>query len=153
MLLLVFVMDKKMLGKSRVGKVTRVRTVCPFCGTGCGINLHVAGEKVIGVSPDWTAPANQGSLCVKGQFGVDFIHSPDRLTNPLIRRNGRLTEASWEQAYGLIVEKFRQIKEESGPDALVFWSSARATSESNYLMQKFARAVIGTNNIDNCART
>lgn len=146
-------MDKKMLGKAKAGEVSKVRTICPFCGTGCGINLHVAKGKVIGVTPDWTAPANEGALCVKGQFGIDFIHSPDRLTTPLIRQNGKLTEATWEKAYDLIVSKFSQIKKESGPTAFVLWSSARGTSESNYLMQKFARAVIGTNNIDNCART
>ncbi len=146
-------MDRKMLGKAVAEEVTKVRTICPFCGTGCGINLHVARGKVVGVTPDWSAPANNGSLCIKGQFGVDFIHSPDRLTTPLIRRNGQLTEATWDEAYDLIVSKFNQIKGESGPQAFTFWSSARSTSESNYLMQKFARAVIGTNNIDNCART
>lgn len=146
-------MDKKMLGKARADEVTKVRSVCPFCGTGCGINLHVARGEVIGVTPDWTAPANDGSLCVKGQFGTDFIHSPDRLTTPLIRRDGKLVESSWEEAYDLIVDKFTRIKKESGADAFAFWSSSRGTSESNYLMQKFARAVIGTNNIDNCART
>ena len=146
-------MDKKRLGKARAEEIAKVRSVCPFCGTGCGMELHVAHGQVVGVTPDWSAPANEGSLCVKGQFGTDFIHHPDRLRSPLIRRNGRLTEASWDEAYDLIVRKFRQIKEESGPDAFALWSSARGTSESNYLMQKLARAVIGTNNIDNCART
>lgn len=146
-------MDRKMLGRAKAEEVTKVRTICPYCGTGCGINLHVAGGKVIGVTPDWTSPASQGSLCVKGQFGMDFIHSPDRLTTPLVRRNGKLTEATWEEAYDLIVRRFSQIRSESGPDAFVFWASGRATNESNYLMQKFARAVIGTNSIDNCART
>lgn len=146
-------MDRKMLGKARAAEVTKVRTICPFCGTGCGINLHVAQGKVIGVTPDWTAPANNGSLCVKGQFGTDFIHSPDRLTTPLIRRHGQLTETSWEETHDLIVSKFSQIRRESGPGAFAFWSSSRATSEANYLMQKFARAVISTNNVDNCART
>jgi formate dehydrogenase alpha subunit len=146
-------MDKKMKGRARAEEVTKVRSVCPFCGTGCGINLHVAGGHVIGVTPDWSAPANRGSLCVKGQFGVDFIHSPERLTAPLIRRNGAFHEASWEEAYGLVAATFAHIKNESGPGAFAFWSSSRGTSESNYLMQKFARAVIGTNNIDNCART
>lgn len=145
--------DKKMLGKARAEEVARVRSVCPFCGTGCGINLHVARGEVIGVTPDWQAPANEGSLCVKGQFGTDFIHHPDRLTAPLVRKNGKFIEASWNEAYDLIVEKFTRIKNESGPGAFAFWSSSRGTSESNYLMQKFARAVIGTNNIDNCART
>ncbi len=96
---------------------------------------------------------SRGSLCVKGQFGLDFIHRPDRLTTPLIRRDGALQPASWEEAYDLIARQFTAIKTESGPEAFAFWSSARGTSEANYLMQKFARAVIGTNNIDNCART
>ncbi len=145
--------NRKMLGKATADEVEKVRTVCPFCGTGCGINLHVARGKVIGVTPDWDAPVNDGSLCVKGQFGMDFIHSPDRLTSPLIRRNGTFAEVSWDEAYDLIAARFSQIKRESGADAFAFWSSSRGTSESNYLMQKFARAVIGTNNIDNCART
>lgn len=146
-------MDRKMAGKARADEVTEVHTVCPFCGVGCGINLRVAGGKVIGVTPDPDSPASEGSLCVKGQFGTDFIHSPDRLTTPLIRRDGELTPATWDEAYELITDRFNRIKRESGPDAFALWSSARATSESNYLMQKLARAVIGTNNIDNCART
>jgi predicted molibdopterin-dependent oxidoreductase YjgC len=146
-------MDRKMLGKARADEVTRVRTVCPFCGTGCGINLNVAGGNVIGVTPDWDSPASEGALCVKGQFGTDFVHSPDRLTSPLIRRDGRLVEATWDEAYDLVAARFRQVREESGPSAFALWSSARATSEANYLMQKLARGVIGTNNIDNCART
>ena len=146
-------MNKKMKGQARAREVTEVRTVCPFCGTGCGINLHVARGKVIGVTPDWTAPANRGALCVKGQFGIDFVHSAERLTAPLIRRNGDFHEASWEEAYDYVTQRFARIRAESGPGTFAFWSSSRGTSESNYLMQKFARAVIGTNNIDNCART
>ncbi len=146
-------MDRKMLGQARAKDVTEVRSICPYCGVGCGIILNVADGKVIGVTPDWSSPASAGSLCVKGQFGTDFIHSADRLTVPLIRRNGVLEPATWDEAYSLIVSKFSQIKRESGPNAFALWSSARATSESNYLMQKVARAVIGTNNIDNCART
>lgn len=133
--------------------VERVRTICPYCGTGCGIELHVAAGKVVDITPDWSAPANQGSLCVKGQFGLDFIHHPDRLTTPLVRRNGRLAPASWDEAYGLIVERFQEIKRQSGPNAFALWASGRATNEANYLLQKMGRAVVGTNNIDNCART
>jgi formate dehydrogenase alpha subunit len=146
-------MDRKMAGKARADEVSEVRTICPFCGVGCGINLRVAGGKVIGVTPDRGSPASEGSLCVKGQFGTDFIHSRDRLTTPLVRRNGDLEPATWDEAYNLIADRFNWIKRESGPDAFALWSSARATNESNYLMQKLARAVIGTNNIDNCART
>lgn len=145
--------DRKMAGRARADEITKVKTICPFCGTGCGIELNVAGGKVVGVTPDWSAPANRGALCVKGQFGMDFIHSRDRLTTPLVRRGGVLVEATWDEAFGIIVDRFNQVKRESGPGAFAFWSSARATSESNYLMQKLARAVIGTNNVDNCART
>lgn len=146
-------MDRKLLGKATAAEVTKVRTVCSYCGTGCGIELHVANGRVIGITPDWTSPVNQGSLCVKGQFGVGYIHSPERLTTPLIRRNGELTPASWNEAYDLIAETFGRIKRESGPSGFALWSSSRSTNESNYLFQKLARAVIGTNNVDNCART
>lgn len=135
-------------------KRRKVSTICPYCGTGCGIELHVSEDRLLGVTPVSGSPANEGSLCVKGQFGLDFIHSPDRLTRPLIRGgDGTLHESTWGEAYDLVAHRFTQIKDESGPNALTFWSSSRSTTESNYLMQKFARAVIGTNNIDNCART
>ena len=146
-------MDRKRMGKAKAEEVERVRTTCPYCGTGCGIELNVAHGEVVGVTPDWGAPANEGALCVKGQFGMDFIHSSDRLTTPLIRRNGTFEEASWDEALNLVAEKFNQIKAESGPDAFTLWSSSRSTNEANYMVQKLARAVIGTNNVDNCART
>lgn len=130
-----------------------VQTVCPFCGTGCTLLLDVAGERLVGARGDPTSPVSRGSLCVKGQFGWDFVHSPERLTTPLVRRNGELRPATWEEAYEIITPRFSAIRNAYGPDAMVFWSSARATSEANYLFQKFARAVIGTNNVDNCART
>jgi formate dehydrogenase alpha subunit len=145
--------DKKMYGKARAEEVTRVPTVCNFCGTGCGIYLHVAGGEVIGTTPDFSAPANEGALCVKGQFAWDFIHSPDRLTTPMIKADGRFREATWDEALDLVTSRFRDIKERHGPDAFCLWASARTVSEANYLFQKFSRAVIGTNNVDNCART
>ena len=145
--------DKKMSGKARAGEVARVPTVCNFCGTGCGIYLHVAGGRVIGVTPDFQAPANEGALCVKGQFAWDFIHSPERLTAPLIKVDGRFRHATWDEALDLIASRFRDTRERHGPDAFCLWASARAVSEANYLFQKLARAVIGTNNVDNCART
>ncbi len=139
--------------QGREWEFTKVSTVCPYCGVGCNIELNVRENRIVKVTPSANVEVNQGQLCVKGKFGMDFVHSPDRLTTPLIRRNGELTEASWEEAYNLITSRFSEIKSESGPDAFVFWASGRATNESNYMMQKFARAVIGTNNIDNCART
>src|SRR3972149_9537678 len=122
-------------------------------GPGGGIILHVAGGEVIGTTPDFAAPANEGALCVKGQFAWDFIHSPDRLTTPLIKADGRFREATWDEALGLVASRFRDTKERHGPDAFCLWASARTGSEPNYLFQKFSRAVIGTNNVDNCART
>jgi len=145
--------DRKMFGKAKAEEVTRVPTVCNFCGTGCGIKLHVAGGEVIGTTPDFSSPANEGALCVKGQFAWDFIHSPDRLTAPLIKSGGGFREATWDEALDLVASRFRDIKERHGPDAFCLWASARTVSEANYLFQKFARAVIGTNNVDNCART
>ena len=145
--------DRKMFGKARAEEVTRVSTVCNFCGTGCGIFLHVANNRVIGTTPDFRAPANQGALCVKGQFAWDFIHSPDRLTTPLIKVDGRFREATWDEALELVASRFRDTKERHGPDAFCLWASSRTVSEANYLFQKLARAVIGTNNVDNCART
>ncbi len=144
--------DRKMPA-AEARDVEKVRTVCPFCGTGCGLALHVSRGRVIGSSPDWSSPASHGSLCVKGQFGTDFVHSPDRLTTPLVRENGGFRPVTWEEAYDRIAEAFGRVARESGPDAMTLWSSSRATNESNYLMQKFARGVLGTNNIDNCART
>ena len=95
---------------------------------------------------------NHGSLCVKGRFGFDFIHNKDRLKTPLIKENDRFREASWDEALDLVAERFTKIRDESGPDSLHVLTSARVTNEENYLAQKFARAVIGTNNVDHCAR-
>jgi predicted molibdopterin-dependent oxidoreductase YjgC len=95
---------------------------------------------------------NYGSLCVKGRFGYDFINHPDRLKTPLIKENGKFKEASWDEALNLVAEKLIGIKKDSGPDAIGVLCSARITNEENYVAQKFARAAIGTNNIDHCAR-
>lgn len=146
--------DLTRMGRVRASDLTAsVRTVCAFCGTGCGIRLDVAGDRVVGVRPDFTSPVSRGSLCVKGQFGWEFIHSSDRLTTPLVRADGKLRRATWDEALGVVADRLRSICDAYGPDSIVLWSSARATSEANYLFQKFARAVIGTNNVDNCART
>jgi predicted molibdopterin-dependent oxidoreductase YjgC len=130
-----------------------VRSVCPYCGTGCGVLIDVARDRIVGVRGDRESAVSRGSLCVKGQFGWEFVHSDDRLTTPLIRNGGKLVPVSWEQARDRVRERLTSIKEECGPDAVVFWSSSRATNEANYLFQKLARAALGTNNIDNCART
>lgn len=146
--------DLPRLGKAKATEITASpKTVCAFCGTGCTLHLDVAGDHIVGVRPDFDSPVSRGSLCVKGQFGWEFVHSPERLTTPLVRTNGTLSPATWEEAYAVIAERLGAIKTAHGPDAIVLWSSARATSEANYLFQKLARAVVGTNNIDNCART
>ena len=128
-----------------------MKTVCPYCGCGCILVLGTRGGRIVSVRGD-DSTHSQGQLCVKGRFGLDFVHSPDRLTTPLVRENGELREATWDEAYDLIAERLGSIKDASGPDSIVFFSSAKATNEANYLLQKMARAAIGTNNIDNCAR-
>ena len=131
----------------------KVRTTCPFCGVGCNFDLNVKDGKVIGVTSAPDSPVNGRLLCVKGRFGIDFIHSPQRLTTPLIRKNDKLEPASWDEALSLVADRFKQIKTKHGPDALAALSSARCTNEENYVLQKFMRAAIGTNSIDHCART
>jgi NADP-reducing hydrogenase subunit HndD len=129
-----------------------VVTVCPYCGVGCCMELRVRDGRIVGVRAGVPGSVNHYSLCAKGRFGLDFVHHPDRLTRPLIRRDGELVEATWDEALGEIAARLSAIKEESGPDAVAILSSAKATNEENYIVQKFARAVIGTNNIDHCAR-
>jgi len=135
----------------RYWETRAVRTTCSYCGVGCQIDLLVKDNKIVDVRPAY-GPSNKGLLCVKGKFAHGFVNSPDRLKKPLVRKNGRLEEVSWDEALNLIVEKLKEIKEKYGPDAIAAFSSARSTVEENYLMQKFMRAVIGTNNIDHCAR-
>ncbi len=131
----------------------KVKTTCPFCGVGCNYDLNVKAGKVIGVTSNLTSVVNGRLTCVKGRFGIDYIHSPERLTTPLIKRNGEFVPASWDEALTLIATKFSEIKSNHGADALAAISSARCVNEDNYIMQKFMRAVIGTNNVDHCART
>ena len=129
-----------------------VRTVCTYCGVGCNLNVKVVDGEVKGIEAPIDAEVNRGHTCVKGRYAFQFYNHPDRLNTPLIRKNGNLEPASWEEAYETIVSKFTEIKNEFGPDALAGISSSRCTNEENYLMQKFFRFVIGTNNIDGCAR-
>jgi NADP-reducing hydrogenase subunit HndD len=130
-----------------------VRTTCSYCGVGCQMHLHVREGRVVKVTGIEGLGPNYGRLCVKGRFGYDFIHDPERLKTPLIRTNGGgFREATWDEALGLIADRLGEIKEESGPDSIGVLSSARITNEENYLAQKLARAVLGTNNVDHCAR-
>jgi formate dehydrogenase alpha subunit len=131
----------------------KVKTTCPFCGVGCNFDLNVKNGKVLGVTSNPDSVVNRRLLCVKGRFGTDYIHSPERLTTPLIKENGSFREATWDEALDLVAGKLAAIKENCGSDAIAALSSARCVNEENYLMQKFMRAVVGTNNIDHCART
>ncbi|MFD1708595.1 formate dehydrogenase subunit alpha [Siminovitchia sediminis] len=136
----------------REERIKKTKTVCTYCGVGCSFDIWTKGRKILKVEPNAEAPANGISTCVKGKFGWDFVNSEDRLTKPLIREGETFREAEWDEALHLIAEKMTAIKEESGPHALGFISSSKCTNEESYLMQKLARGVIGTNNIDNCSR-
>jgi predicted molibdopterin-dependent oxidoreductase YjgC len=136
----------------RPWETRKVRTTCSYCGVGCQQDLHVKDNRVVQVTGVENTPPNHGSLCVKGRFGIDFIGSPERLTKPLIRENGALRESSWDEALGLVARRLGEVKAASGPDSIGVLTSARITNEENYIAQKFARAVLKTNNIDHCAR-
>jgi predicted molibdopterin-dependent oxidoreductase YjgC len=138
--------------KGRPWLVKRVWTTCSYCGCGCQFELNVMDNRVIGVTTDVDTGVNQGSLCVKGRFGYEFIGDENRLKKPLIKENGAFREASWDEALDLVAEKFKAIRDQHGPDAIAGLTSAKCTNEENFLFQKFMRAVIGTNNVDHCAR-
>jgi formate dehydrogenase major subunit len=137
----------------REWQISRVRTTCPLCGTGCNFDLNVVDGRVVGVTTSPDSPVNGEHLCVKGRFHTDMIHSPDRLKTPLIRKNGKLEEATWDEALGLVSRRFAEIRDRDGTEAFGALSSARCTNEDNWLMQKFVRVVMRTNNLDHCART
>jgi len=127
-----------------------VPTICPYCGTGCGLLLGVKDGKVVSVRGDKNNPTNSGQLCVKGRFGsFEFVNHPERLKKPLIKKNGKFEEVSWKEALDYVASK---LKPYIGTDQVACLSSAKCTNEENYLMQKFARAVLKTNNVDHCAR-
>ncbi len=138
--------------RSRPWMVNRVQTTCTYCGCGCQLELNTANDRIIGISSQDGEGTNQGSLCVKGRFGYEFIGSAERLTRPLIKKDGVLKEVEWDEALGLVAEKFTSLKAAHGADAIGGLSSARCTNEENYLFQKFIRGAIGTNNVDHCAR-
>jgi NADH dehydrogenase/NADH:ubiquinone oxidoreductase subunit G len=157
--------------KGRQKDIKEVDTVCPYCGVGCNITLHIKKNEVVRISSK-EETFNEGWLCVKGRFGYKFVNHPDRLKKPLIRIKNKegsrvqgfkdsdekldpfslFREASWDEAIDYIAERFKVIKETHGTDAVASLASARCTNEENYLFQKFMRAAIGTNNIDHCAR-
>ena len=131
----------------------KTRTICPYCGVGCSVDILTKNEKIVGIHPAMDGPANQGALCVKGQFAYDFVQHPDRLKTPLVRGDdGELHEATWEDALNKAAEGFRKANAEHGRHSIYGIASGRAPSEAAYLMQKFIRAGFGTNYIDNCSR-
>jgi predicted molibdopterin-dependent oxidoreductase YjgC len=159
--------EKDSARTGRAWQITKVTTTCPYCGVGCNFDLNVRDGKVVKVTSNWQAPANKGALCVKGRFGWQFLHSPDRLTKPLVKEavwkeakgtegtpsaRAGYVESSWDDALDLVASKLSHVRQTSGPDAIGVLSSAKCTNEENYLMQKMVRAVIGTNNVDHCAR-
>lgn len=137
--------DKTYTGTTK----TAVQTTCPFCGCGCSISLEVKDNHLVRVMPGRENENDHGTLCVRGSYGCDFIHSPDRLTGPLVKINGALGKASWENALERVAAEFQRIKGKYGPDSLAVIGSSRCTNEDNYVLQRFARSVLGTNNIYN----
>ncbi len=133
-------------------EIRKVKTVCTFCGCGCSITLNMKGDSIVEVTADPNEGPNFGNLCVKGRFGTGFVRHPDRLKTPLVRKGEYFWEVGWEEAISIVAQKFLEIKDKSGPDSLAGLSSAKCTNEENYLMQKFMRTVVGTNNVDHCAR-
>ena len=140
------------IGAGRTWEATRTPTICPYCGCGCTLILHVRNNRIIRVTGDPAAGISGGMLCVKGRFGFDFVSHGERLTQPLVRRDGSLQPASWDEALDLVARRLKEIRGAHGPDAVAGLSSAKCTNEENYVFQKFMRACVGTNNVDHCAR-
>jgi len=129
-----------------------ILTTCTYCGCGCGLFLEVLDGKVVGTLPQKDHAINQGGLCIKGWNAHEFIYDEGRLKKPLLRKNGSLEEVSWDEAFDTVATRLKKIRDENGPDSIAGLTSARCTNEENYLFQKWMRAVIGTNNVDHCAR-
>ena len=137
--------------KSVKGEET-TRTICTYCGVGCNLEVNTSNGEILSIEAPYDAKTNGGHTCLKGRYAFKFYNHPDRLRSPMIKRNGEFEEVSWDEAYDHIVSELNRIKENHGPDSIAGISSARTPNEENYLMQKFIRAVVGTNNIDCCAR-
>jgi predicted molibdopterin-dependent oxidoreductase YjgC len=135
------------------GEVSKTRTICPYCGVGCSVDILTKGDRIVAVQPAMDGPANRGALCVKGQFAWDHVQHDERLKTPLVRNEaGELVPASWDEALDRAAAGFAKAHRESGPHSIYAVASGRAPHESAYTMQKFVRASFGTNQIDNCSR-
>jgi len=146
---------KNAKGKGPYWELEKTKVVCTYCGVGCSVDMHTKDNKYVyslGTEENWEKQANKGMLCVKGRFGFDFLNREDRLKTPLIRKNGKLEEASWDEALDLVASKLGEIKSQHGKGSIGFFTSARISNEENYAVMRLARGVIGTNNIDHCAR-
>jgi formate dehydrogenase alpha subunit len=144
--------DRPSRGKGRSYEMKKVLTTCPYCGVGCNFYLNVKDGKIIKVTSAYDAPVNKGNLCIKGRYGYEFIQRADRIKTPLIRQGSTFREATWDEALDLIAKRFKEIIDRHGSDSVGAFSSARCTNEENYLLSKWVRAVVGSNNVDNCAR-
>ena len=156
--------DKLSYGLGRAHQIHKVTTTCSYCGVGCQFDLNVKDGRVVGVTSTPNAPVNGMALCVKGRYGFDYIHHPDRLLQPKVRRylldggrrekgdRGDWVEVDWDTALNITAQKLSAARDTFGPDSVGVLASAKCTNEENYLMNKFTRQVMGTNNIDHCAR-
>ncbi len=147
--------DKKALrAKDSPGEIKKTRSVCPYCGVGCAVDILSKEDKVVGIQPAMDGPANEGALCIKGQYAFDFVNHPDRLKKPMIRKeDGTFREAEWEEALQLAANGFKNVAEKYGRHSIYGIASGRAPHEAAYTMQKFIRSNFGTNYIDNCSRS
>jgi formate dehydrogenase alpha subunit len=138
--------------QGRDWELKKIPTLCSYCGVGCTLVLNVKDNQVLKVTSEKDLGVNKGWTCVKGRFGFDYIHSPDRLTEPLIREGEKFRPASWDEALNRVAEGLKKVEAEHGADAIAVLVSAKCTNEENYLLQKLARAALSTNNVDHCAR-
>ncbi|QDU65182.1 Putative formate dehydrogenase [Planctomycetes bacterium Pla86] len=143
---------RSMEAQDQPGEFEKTRSICPYCGVGCSVDILTKNEKIVGVQPAMDGPANLGALCVKGQFGWDWVDSDERLTQPLVRKDGKLVPASWEEAWERAAKGFKSVVEKHGRHAVYAVASGRAPHESAYSVQKFVRYGFGTNYVDNCSR-
>ena len=142
-----------MRAEAMPGDLIKTRTVCPYCGVGCAVDMLSKGDNIVGIQPAMDGPANEGALCIKGQFAFDFIQHRDRLKTPLVRNEqGELVEASWDEALDRAAQGFLQAQQKGGDNAIYAIASGRAPVEASYSVQKFIRAGFGTNSVDNCSR-
>jgi predicted molibdopterin-dependent oxidoreductase YjgC len=136
----------------REWETKKVATICSYCGVGCTLILNVKDGRVLKATTDRARGVNKGWTCIKGRFGFDYVHSPDRLTHPLVKVGESWEKVSWDEALDRAADGLKRVRDRFGPDAIAVLASAKCTNEENYLLQKMARAAIGTNNVDHCAR-